>query len=54
MNEKYLIQTNLMPAGIVSLHPLSYTDRALFYFDFRTEVPDLCKLKLCASRAGEG
>ena len=51
--EEYLSLPVFMHAGIVSLRAVSYTDRALLVLDFRTEVPDLCKLKLFASRADE-
>jgi hypothetical protein len=47
------MKLNATHAGIVSLHALSYTDRALFYFEFKPEVANLCTLKLCANRADE-
>jgi hypothetical protein len=47
------MKLNMTRAGIVSPHWLSYTDRARFCSELETEVPDLCKLKRCASRADE-
>jgi len=37
--------------GIVSIHGLSYTERAPLYLDSEIEVAALCILKPCANRA---